>query len=145
MNNNRKIFNLYIIEHHVFTLSVIVSGRPHSAPVFYAFDDIDETLIFMSDPGTIHSRAITKTHFCSGAIYDSVRNVQQIKGLQFSGTVKPLTSSERKDKEAIYIKKFPEAENLPGTLYVFHIEWMKMTDNSVSFGFKREWGNDPFS
>jgi hypothetical protein len=145
MTYDRKILNHYLKEHHTFTLSVDVRGKPHSAPIFYAFDENDGSVIFMSDPDTIHGRAISENPSCSGAVHDNVRVVNKIRGLQFSGKVQPVNEADIDEKMQLYLKNFPEAENLSGTLYIFQIDWMKMTDNTVSFGFKREWGNDPFS
>ena len=144
MEDERKIFSVYLRDHFIFTLSVDASGRPHSAPVFYAFDESDGSLIFMSDPETIHGRVISLNPVCSGSIHDTIRDVGKIKGLQFSGKVHILNDG-RSEKTALYMKNYPEADKIFGAIYVFQIEWMKMTDNTVFFGFKREWGNDPYS
>ncbi|MDH5654314.1 MAG: hypothetical protein OEZ34_00265 [Spirochaetia bacterium] len=145
MNEHKEILFQYIQEKHIFTLSVFTGSRVHSAPLFYDFDREEVGLIFMSEEKTIHVRALLLHPECSGAIYDDVRQVEKIRGLQMHGVAERLRVSPEDKKIKNYLKKFPEAQKHSGHFYNFKISWMKFTDNSVDFGFKREWGNDPFS
>jgi len=135
-----RSFTDFLSRRHVMSLAVLSEGGPYAVPLFYLYDAASNSLIFKSDVDTVHSRAIERNGACSGSIYDPQTDVKKIKGLQFLGSVKMVR--EGTDKlAAAYEAAFPEASQIEGAHYRITVRWMKLTDNSVAFGFKKIWQN----
>ena len=81
---------------------------------------------------------------------------QAIKGLQMQGKICKLANDEGKQFEALYFDRFPEilriipkssseyeakiATDFPKSSYfVFNPFYIRITDNSDSFGSRKEW------
>lgn len=131
----------FIQKHHVFTLATCRRDQPYSTPRFYLYRPERPAFIFLSDPKTRHVQELLQNRRVSGGIHLETEVVEQIQGLQFTGTVAELAGTS--EREAYYAR-FPQARNIPTAFWELRPDFMKMTDNTVAFGFKEIWRqNEP--
>jgi uncharacterized protein len=134
-----------ILSLSTMTLSTCGSeGGPHAAPVYFAHD-VNHSLYFFSDPSSQHARHISVSSRAAAAIYPECQDWQDIRGLQYHGTVAPLErGAEWENAWKIYVRKFPFVSELRelvemSQFYVFKPDWIRLVDNRQGFGYKREW------
>lgn len=137
-----KIRN-FLAQHSTLTLSTInVDSKPQSAPLFFACDD--DTLIFFSSPKSHHSLNIAETGKAAVTVHNETWNWEEIAGVQMEGETHLIPIGPARDHAwEIYKKKFPfvvefEAEVSRSELYRFTPKWIRLIDNSVSFGYREE-------
>ena len=134
----KKISN-YILENKVFTLATSGGEIPYCAQCFYVFDEVNTTLLFLSDNDTRHIKEALINNNVAGTIATKVTTVAKIQGIQF--TAKFINPSEegRKEFYKIYYQKFPFAKAKPAPVWGAQLNWVKMTDNTLGFGKKLIW------
>jgi uncharacterized protein YhbP (UPF0306 family) len=122
--------------------TVNAHGRPESAPLFFADDD--DSLIWISGQKSRHSRNIAATGKAAVTVHNETWDWNEIAGLQMEGEVNliPLGPARERAWE-LYKAKFPfvvefEAEVMRSEFYRFTPAWIRLIDNSVSFGYKEE-------
>ena len=137
-----KIRN-FLAAHSTLTLSTInVDGKPLSCPLFFASDD--DTLIFFSSPKSRHSLNVAENSKAAVTVHNETWNWEEIAGVQMEGEVHLIPiSPAREHAWEIYKEKFPfviefEAEVSRSELYRFVPKWIRLIDNSVSFGYREE-------
>lgn len=128
----------FIQKHHVMTLAVTDDGRPYCASCFFIFYHAGPELVFLSDKGTWHGQKLLQNCHAAANIHLETREINRIQGVQITGKVFEL-SNEDQIQRTLYHKSFPEARNVNSTLWKMQIDFIKMSDNTVSFGFKRIW------
>jgi uncharacterized protein YhbP (UPF0306 family) len=69
----------------------------------------------------------------AGAVYEETLLVQEIRGVQFSGTILEGASDESR---AAYLKAFPEAQKIQAPFWTLRLDSVKMIDNRRGFGFQ---------
>lgn len=129
----------YLKENKVLTLATSVDDKPYCAACFYAYDEIDNVLIFSSDDHTKHITDANSNKIIAGTINTEVTTIVKIQGVQFTGVFINPTEKEAKNLYSIYYKKFPFARAKPAPIWAIKLNWIKMTDNTLGFGKKLEW------
>ena len=98
-----------------------------------------------SDDQTRHVRDVVDggNYRVAGAIALETKIVGKIRGIQFTGILKPLGGDDLKRAKSAYLKRFPIAR-LMSELHLWTIEpeYIKMTDNRLGFGKKLVWVSD---
>ena len=122
--------------HHVFVLATALDDRPHACSLFYVLDPDDPALVFASSLETRHGFEMSANPEAAGALYQETRAIDQIRGLQFGGTILQGTSEAM---QARYTAAFPEAANIKAPFWTFRLNSVKMIDNSRGFGAKEIW------
>jgi uncharacterized protein len=135
------------------TMTLATAGREGSwaAPVYYVF--VERAFCFFSDPASRHILESLERGQASSAVFSPACSWQEIRGLQMSGIVEPV-SEGRAVVKAIraYLKKFPFTREFfqPGDLldlgafskrfrvklFRFRPSLVYYLDNSIKFGFR---------
>ncbi len=135
----------FIGEHHILHLAVVRNNIPWCATCYYAYRKEVNRFIFTSDPDTrhIHDMAESGQYTVAGTIALETKIVGKIRGLQFSGRVRPLSGEEWQQARKTYFKRFPIARLMP-ELHLWELipSAMKLTDNRLGFGTKLRWEAD---
>lgn len=142
-----------IEEQHIMTLATAGPGGPWAAPVYYVF--LESAFYFFSDPTSRHIEESLQGRRASAAIFPQVFGWRDIRGLQMSGAVEPV-SPGLAALRAIrsYLKKFPftrdffnpsETISLEAfssrfrvNLYRFCPDLVYYLDNAIRFGFRQK-------
>lgn len=132
----------FIEEHHILTLATSNNNEPYCATCFYVFDKAKNSFIFTSDIETKHTQDMLKQNRVAGAIALETSMIDKIRGIQFTGIIKKIKNEELKAAKIAYIKKFPVALLKKTTLWEIEADYIKMTDNRLSFGKKIKWGKE---
>ncbi|MBI3395134.1 MAG: pyridoxamine 5'-phosphate oxidase family protein [Spirochaetia bacterium] len=142
MNMSLKALDADIVSflesRHIFVLSTEHQGQPYSAPLFYIFLNAGvPALVFASSPETRHMVEAAENARAAGAVYVDTRSVAQIQGVQCTGRV----VSAALDSNAVerYTTAFPEIMSIGAPLWRLEIDFLKYTDNRISFAHKRIW------
>ncbi|MCB0756746.1 MAG: pyridoxamine 5'-phosphate oxidase family protein [Flavobacteriales bacterium] len=132
----------FIAECEVFTLATSYQDQPYCTPCFYAFDEMDQLLIFKSSVETKHVQDLLKNPTVAGSILPKKLAIGQVKGIQFTGTAKPVQQGLCTDPlklEQLYYSRFPIARTVDGELWFITLETVKLTDSKLGFGKKLNW------
>ena len=118
-------------------------GTPRATPVYFAADPALR-LIFVSDPGSVHSLNTARDAHASLALYPEERDWRRLRGLQMQGSVERLGGPEAEAARGIYSRRFPFLGQLAEALaasatYAFQPTWIRLIDNRRGFGFQQEW------
>lgn len=129
------------------TLATSNGESPHAVSLFFACDDL--AVVWVSDPGTRHSREISVNNKVSATIASDFMDFVDIKGLQIAGTARQLTNpADRSRCIALLTDRYPFLQRIsaePGALQealikacVYRLEPSKIVliDNSMGFGHK---------
>jgi uncharacterized protein YhbP (UPF0306 family) len=127
------------------TLATVgLDGIAHAATVFVAFDR-NLNGFFFSENHTRHSRDIRENPRVAVSIYPQCQDWREIRGLQMHGQVSPVKQgTDWESGWKLYSQKFPFVANLKAivlknSLYVFTPNWIRLVDNRLGFGYKKEW------
>ena len=134
-----KKISKFIKDNKVLTLATSTDETPYCANCFYAFDEVNKTLIFLSDIETRHITEALKNKRVGGSIQNGVTTVAKIQGIQFTGEFINPAEEQEKAFYTIYYKKFPFAKIKPSPIWGIQLNWIKMTDNTLGFGKKLIW------
>lgn len=131
-----------LLARHVLHLAVVFEGRPHSAPLFYALTD-DARLVWVSDPGTLHGRALAIEPRCAATVAPEAPPLDAFDGLQLRGTAS-APPGEQAVLRAAFLRAHPAAEgeiaSLPGHLfYAFRPSWVRSIRRADHRVTRREW------
>jgi len=129
----------FIKKHHVFTLSTCAKEIPWSCSCFYALLEEEIALVFTSGFETRHVTEAQQNKQVAGIIVLETKIIGKIKGIQFSGRMELANSLLLEKARKAYLKRFPFAILMDTTLWLFYIDYLKMTDNSFGFGKKLIW------
>lgn len=136
-----KKISKYILANKALTLATSSNSVPYCANCFYVFDEVNKTLIFLSDTTTRHIEEGLVNKNVAGTINTEVTTVAKIKGIQFTGEFINPREGQQKEFYAAYYKKFPFAKAKPSAIWGIQLNWIKMTDNTLGFGKKLIWEN----
>ena len=131
--------NNFISKNKVFTLATSVDNIPYCANCFYAFDEVSNRLLFLSDNNTKHITEALINKRVGGTIQNGVTEVSKLQGIQFVGEFIDSTNIEQDIFYEIYYEKFPFAKIKLAPIWVIELNWIKMTDNNLGFGKKLIW------
>ena len=129
----------YIKDNKVFTLATSVDNIPYCANCFYAYDEVNKTLLFLSDKSTKHITDALINERVGGSIQNGVTEVSKLKGIQFTGEFINPTVIEQEAFYKLYYDKYPFAKEIPAPIWAIQLHWIKMTDNTLGFGKKLIW------
>lgn len=135
MNLPDRIRN-FLESRHVFVLATEQRGIPHACPLFYIANTADAALVFCSSESTRHAAEMCANPVVAGAVFADTRTVNEIHGVQFSGTIVPGASETWR---AAYRTAFPEAQRIEAPFWTLELQAIKMTDNRQGFGHKEFW------
>jgi uncharacterized protein YhbP (UPF0306 family) len=118
-------------------------GTPRATPVYFAAD-AELHLIFLSDPGSVHSLNTDLDGRASVALYPDEADWRRLRGLQMAGGVEKLGGADAEAARGIYARRFPFIGQLAEALaasavYAFCPTWIRLIDNRRGFGFQQEW------
>lgn len=132
----------FIKEHHILNLAVVRDNIPWCATCYYVYRVEENRFIFTSEPHTRHVRDVIEggQYQAAGTIALETRIIGKIRGLQFSGTIRPVDESYAVMARKAYLRRFPVARLMPGLhLWTLEPDYIKMTDNRLGFGKKLIW------
>lgn len=136
--------NSIIQETQTLTLSSIEDdGSCRATPLFYWASDTFE-FYCLSSGSSQHTINLKRDDRVSGALYPSVTNWKEIRGLQFKGRADILVGSERRQALNQYKKRFPFVVDLINLIHKselirIHPVWIRLVDNRRGFGNHQEW------
>ncbi len=126
---------------------------PAAADLYYVVDDL-LNVYFLSEPGARHARNLAADPRVAATVHPQAWDWREIKGVQLEGTCGPLDSpTERAAALVRYGVKYPFVNSpvVPGVktflqaalgrhvVYRITPRWLRWLDNSVDFGYKKEW------
>jgi hypothetical protein len=143
----------FLAAHTTMTLATISpQGAPAAAAVFYAHDAA-LNLYFLSEERTQHGRNLLANPQAAATIQADGQEWRSIRGVQLVGLARPVGLSELPHAIAVFGRKFGFVAALlsgaggPGELsgplakarwWALRPRWLRLTDNTVRFGFKEE-------
>ena len=101
----------WMAEITTLTLATTHDDIPWAATVFFAAD-AKFNLFFVSDHRTRHGRDVEINTNVAATINPDCRDWNEIKGLQVRGTISIVKGVERAKAMALYLKKFPQVDQL---------------------------------
>ncbi len=139
MKNPEKRIIDFIHKHHVLTLASCVENNPWCANCFYVYLEEENCFVFTSDDSTKHVQDVNTNPRVAGSVVLETNVVGKIRGIQFRGLMEiPKSELAEKAKKA-YLKRFPFAVLMKTSLWIVHVDYIKMTDNRLGFGKKIIW------
>ena len=145
---------LSLNNHYTISIATAAEEELWSASVFYVSDQ-KLNIYFISFDESQHIQGILKNKRVSATINQDVSDWMQIKGLQLQGFAYKVSEQYRKNILNTYRQKFDSIHqllDLPKTddekkiakqfnsisLFCFEPDWIRLLDNSLSFGSKEE-------
>ena len=149
----------FLAEHTTLTLATVDArrGLPAAAAVFYAADDA-LNLYFLTEEKTEHGQNLLRQPHVAGAIQADGQDWRTIRGLQLRGRAQIVTGGELPRAVTTYGRRFVFVAGLlagqsgPAVLsgplararfWVLRPTWLRLTDNTVRFGYKEELRLEP--
>ncbi len=126
-------------KHHVLTVATTVNGKPWCASCFYVYLEVENTLVFTTDPETRHGREFILNANVAGTVVLETMLIGKIRGIQFSGIVSEPSGDILEKARHAYLKRFPIASLMDTHLWIVSLNYIKMTDNRFGFGKKLIW------
>jgi uncharacterized protein YhbP (UPF0306 family) len=126
----------FIKKNHVAAIAAQNDTGTWCFNAFYAFDEDDPHIIFLSTHDTLHADLMTQNPHVSGTISGQPKLVAAIQGIQFTGFAFP---SEDKHLRTLYNKRFPFAIVINAPMWAIRIDKIKYTSNITTFGSKIYW------
>lgn len=132
----------FIEAHHVLTLATVINDIPWCSNCFYTYLTDENCFVFTSDDATKHAQDAVVNPKVAGSVVLETNTVGKIQGIQFRGNMERPDERLRKKAKKAYLKRFPYAVLMKTSLWVLHLEYIKMTDNRLGFGKKLIWENE---
>ena len=147
----RNLAEELIREQNTMTLSTAVKDVAWAAPVYYT--NLAFTFYFFSDPASRHIQEGLTSHQVAAAIFHQSSTWKEIRGIQMSGALHPLSPGIESVKALrAYLKKFSFTVEFFGTgekldldgfakrfrvrLYRFRPDLLYYMDNRIRFSFR---------
>ena len=127
---------LFLSKHHVLSLATQSEEGVYCSNLFYVYDEKSRRFIVASDEKTEHIKHLKHSLHVAGSVVLETKLVGKIEGIQFKAK---MLKSQSKEDDALYFKQFAYAKVMKPTFYVLHVEWVKLTDNTLGFGKKLIW------
>jgi uncharacterized protein YhbP (UPF0306 family) len=126
-------------KHHVSTVATSVNNEPWCANCFYVYLELENALVFTTDPDTRHGKEFLKNKIVAGSVVLETMILGKIRGIQFQGIVSEPEDKLLSTAMSHYLKRFPAAMLMDTHLWVVELTHIKMTDNRLGFGKKIIW------
>jgi uncharacterized protein YhbP (UPF0306 family) len=147
----RSLAQDLIVGQSTMTLATAQKNVSWAAPVYYA--SIGFKFYFFSDPKSRHIQECTESDQASAAIFFPASTWQEIRGIQMSGRIHPLSIGlESFQALRAYLKKYPFTKDFFDSdqqmnlddfvkrfkvkLYRFQPALLYYSDNKIRFGFR---------
>lgn len=137
--NELKHIQHFIAEHHLLTLCASFNDNIWCANCYYIADSDNMALYILTSPDSRHGSLMIKNRNIAGTIAPEPHEINDIQGVQFSGSIELIPSSNEQQALELYYKKFPIAKNMSSSIWKIILNDIKMTDNHIKFGFKLNW------
>jgi uncharacterized protein YhbP (UPF0306 family) len=149
----RKLAEELVKDQNTMTFATASGDVAWAAPVYYSNQDFN--FYFFSDPGSRHIQESLKSNQASAAIFHQSSTWKEIRGVQMSGTVSPVSVGiEALRAVRGYLKKFPFTEEFFDQgqkmdleafakrfrvrLYRFKPDVVYYMDNRIRFSFREK-------
>lgn len=129
----------FLSEKKVITLASSLNEQPYCAHCFFAFDQENNHLLFLSDENTRHVREALQNKLIGGTVNAESVSVAELQGVQFTGLFIQPDKETQKVMYEIYYSKYPFARAKSAAVWAIELHTMKMTDNTLGFGTKHHW------
>ncbi|NHB92154.1 YhbP family protein [Photorhabdus cinerea] len=136
---NFQLIRQYLARQHVLTLCTAADDDIWCASCFYVFDADKIAFLFMTESHTRHGEMMQINPLVAGTVTGQIRNIAQIKGIQFKGEVICLEGEKDKEARARYCRRFPVAIAAKTPVWQLNLSEIKMTNNMLGFGKKICW------
>ncbi|MHC1744585.1 MAG: pyridoxamine 5'-phosphate oxidase family protein [Syntrophobacteraceae bacterium] len=150
----RRTIRHFLETYNTVTLATCAKEGPWATTVFFASDS-ELNLYFVSDRRTRHGRNLAESGRAAGAIDGDCGTWPDVRGLQLEGGVTVLEGAARLAAITRFIAKFPDVGSLlerpkdqneetiasrlrEANVYRLSPDWIRLIDNSRSFGYKEE-------
>lgn len=110
-------------------------GQPYAFSAFYAFDELNFTLLLASSDESSHVKFLKNSKLVAGTVALDTKIVGKIEGVQFQGVMREASESGRE----IYFKRFFYAKAMDPKIWSISLEKVKFTSNTLGFGKKIFW------
>jgi uncharacterized protein YhbP (UPF0306 family) len=149
----RKLAEDLVKEQNTMTFATASGDVAWAAPVYYANQDFN--FYFFSDPDSRHIQESLKSNQASAAIFHQSSTWREIRGIQMSGTISPVSvGMEALRAVRGYLKKLPFTEEFFDQgqkldleafakrfrvrLYRFKPDAVYYMDNRIRFSFREK-------
>ena len=121
---------------HLASICVVDDeGQPYSFSAFYAFDEVNFSLLLASSDDSSHIKFLKNSKLVAGTVALDTKIVGKIEGVQFQGQMKEAKENEKE----IYFKRFFYAKAMDPKIWCINLEKLKFTSNTLGFGKKIKW------
>jgi uncharacterized protein YhbP (UPF0306 family) len=96
-------------------------------------------IYFKSSTDTHHSYLFQKNKVIAGTILPDILKIDQIRGLQFQGTLADQDQVILTRASELYHQRHSIALSVSGEMWAIKLDSIKMTDNIKGFGTKIHW------
>ena len=144
----------YLQEYSTLTLATSQDDKPWAATVFFVSDS-DLNLYFVSDYRTHHGVDMAQNSRVAATINPDCDNWHDVHGVQVSGTASVVDGLQRAKALMLYLKKFPQIDQLyakpsgeheetiakrlkAANFYCIKPDWIRFIDNAKGFGHREE-------
>ena len=133
----------FISEHFALTIAVSSQNGPYCASCFYIFDPAGPDFVFSSSRFSFHAEEMLKMPVVAACIHKETANIQEIQGVQICGRVRELSENHECRLIDLYRDRFTFPGDIETAFWAIRANYIKMTDNTAGFGYKRVWqGNE---
>lgn len=128
-------FDEFLGRMKLLSLGVLRNNLPYCCSAFYVYDPQNKELIIASASDSEHIKAVFANRGVAATVALDTKFVGRIKGVQICGHIRSADERET----SLYLKRFPFARAMETDFFTIRIDWMKMTDNTLTFGKKLIW------
>jgi uncharacterized protein YhbP (UPF0306 family) len=129
----------FIQRNNVMSLAVSGDAILWAACVFYAFDVHARRLLYFTNLDTLHGRLAQSNPDVVATIAAQGGDVAKLQGVQIKGLSGLLQGEEAERARARFLTDFPALGVVTAPIWALVPAYVKMVDNTVSFGYKEEW------
>lgn len=152
--DEKKQVQDYLKQYSTLTLASSQDDQPWAATVFFV-SDADLNIYFVSDYRTHHGRDMAANDRVAATINPDCDNWHDVHGVQLTGSVSVTEGMQRAKALMLYLKKFPQIDQLyakpkgeheetiakrlkAANFYCIKPGWIRMIDNAKGFGHRDE-------
>ena len=132
---DERIVKFFKKMHLASVCAIDDDGQPYAFSAFYAFDELNFTLLLASCDESSHVKFLKNSKLVAGTVALDTKIVGKIEGVQFQGVMREASESGRE----IYFKRFFYAKAMDPKIWSISLEKVKFTSNTLGFGKKIFW------
>lgn len=144
MSDTREVIQAFLESQSTLALATVnAAGQAEVAPLYYVSDEA-LNLFWLSSESSRHSVNLAARPRVAATVYPRVWNWNDIRGVQLEGEAQAVRDEFVRERVLQrYLAKFLlpasfDAIIATTMLYVLKPQWIRWSDNSVSFGYKTE-------